>query len=114
MGNEEKFLHDPALFCVSCGTRLRYDPPTPDKQIPKFPIVLRRVKVKNFSDGKTRHTAMELELEGAKLCWREVFVWEVMVVVVQVRGPTKMLPRTNTPAPSTSMVSNIETDPALG
>ena len=22
---------------------------------------------------------MELELEGAKLCWQEVFVWEVMV-----------------------------------
>ena len=57
---------------------------------------------------------MELELEGAKLCWREVFVWEVMVVVVQVGGPTKMLPRTNTPAP-TSMVSNHRNgDPALG
>ena len=35
---------------------------------------------------------MELELEGAKSCRREVFVWEVMVVDV-VRGPTKMLPR---------------------
>ena len=30
---------------------------------------------------------MELELEGAKSCRREVFV-----MVVVVRGPTKMLP----------------------
>ena len=40
MSNDEKSLQDPALFCVGC---LLYGPPTPDIQIPKLLIVLRRV-----------------------------------------------------------------------
>ena len=40
MSNNENCLQDPALFCVGC---FLYGPPTPDIQIPKLLIVLRRV-----------------------------------------------------------------------